>query len=329
MSADEFRVVSIAPGEFANYANKDFATVSRIDVVTPPDHKLAIQELRTVYEDTNAPDSLEVGVTVDQRSYAFDGAASDAVVVDYNVKKRALAFPGLEYTDETTLALYMDWDIGPSGSMNITRFDDQTQTAYLWRQESTMPYVAVRIISAIPEGATQNFHAVQNDGSDGIVGTYDGFTNAEKWMAMTIERDNAGLADISQVLGLKDLHLATDDSIRVTYVMGLGRDEASAKATIDAAEKQWNAPSYVSSTTDASPVQVFPNPFTDRISFTLPESGKIASARLIDAMGRVVLDQQISANASSIDALDIPAGSYIIELTQGGQVYRSQIVKIK
>lgn len=329
MSADETRVVSIAPGEYANTATKDFATVSRITTVTPPDRRKALQELRAVYEDTNTFDSLQVGVTVDQRSYAFGGAASDAIVVDYLVKKRPLTFPGLEHTDETTLALYMDWDIGPSGAMNITRFDHETNTAYAWRQESTMPYIAIRIISDIPEGASQNFHAIHNNGSEGIMGTYDGLTLMEKWMAMTIQRDSAGMTDISQVYGLKDLHLATDDSIQVTYVMGMGKDAQSAKAAIDDAEYQFKSSLSVGSDAEATSAYVYPNPFSDRISFTLPANGKPTIARLIDALGRVIISQQLAPNATSLDATDITPGSYILELVQGGQTYRSQIVKTK
>ncbi|HET6512777.1 MAG TPA: T9SS type A sorting domain-containing protein, partial [Candidatus Kapabacteria bacterium] len=328
LSADEERVVSIAPSQWTNYAKMDFKNVSRIDAVIPPDHARALQELRTVYEDTNTPDSLQVGVTVDQRSYAFGGAASDAIVVDYRIAKRPLDHPGLEHSDETTVALFMDWDIGPSGSSNITRFDKETETAYLWRHESTMPYIAVRIISELPDNTEKNFHAIQNNGEDGIVGTYQGFTDLEKWMAMTIQRDTAGLADVSQVFGLKNVQLAIKDSVRVTYVMGMGRDAASAKAAIDDAERQWFAPLSVSATPEAQAVQVYPNPFVDRISFALP-AGTAATARLIDAMGRVVLDEQLAPNASSIEARDLPTGAYILELTQGGKIYRSQIVKIK
>lgn len=328
LSANEERVVSIAPSQWPNVADQDFATVSRIAAVTPPDHPRALQELRAVYEDIYTPDSLQVGVTVDQRSYAFGGAASDAIIVDYRIAKRPLDHPGLEHSDETTVALFMDWDIGPGGTSNITRYDTALATAFIWRQESTMPYVAVRIISDVPEGAEKNFHAIQNNGDEGIVSTYDGFTDIEKWMAMTIERDTAGMADVSQVMGLKNVQLASNDSVRVTYVMGIGRDANEAfLATVDA-ERQWHSTSSVAAKPEAQNAKVFPNPFLDRISFELP-ANTAASVRLIDAMGRVMVDQSLDAHIRSIDARDIPGGSYLLELTQGGKIYRSQVVKVK
>jgi serine protease len=327
MSADDERVVSLAPGEWSETATRDFATLSRINAVIPPDHKKALQELHTSYDDTNALDSLEVGVTIDQRSYAFGGEASDAIVVDYRARKRPMDDPDLDHTDETTMALYMDWDIGPSGAMNITRFDTGTKTAYLWRQESEMPYVAVRVISELPEGAELNFHAIQNNGSEGIVGTYDGMTNEEKRISMTVERDSAGMADVSQVFGLKNVPLKSADKIVLTYVMGLGVDEASAKRTIDDAEKQWKSIAAVASEAGTVSLRVFPNPFVDRISFILPDASQQALVRLIDVTGRVVLQRQLSSAATSLEGLDLHAGSYILEIEQAGITYRSQVVK--
>lgn len=329
ISADENRVVSLAPGEWAETATRDFSTISRIRPVVPPDHEKALGELHTSYDDTKALDSLEVGVTVDQRAYAFGGEASDAILVDYLVRKRAMDHPELDHTDETTIALYMDWDVGPSGAMNITRFDEATQTAYLWRQESEMPYVAVRIISEIPEGAELNFHAIQNNGTEGIVGTYDGLRNEEKRIAMTIQRDSAGIADVSQVFGLKNVPLKSADSITLTYVMGLGIDEAAAKRTIDDAEKQWKFAASVRQPAENLSVRVYPNPFVDRISFVLPQTSQVVIARLVDVTGRIALEKQLAANATSLDVSGLVAGSYILELEQAGKFYRSQLVKSK
>jgi hypothetical protein len=75
-------------------------------------------------------------------------------------------------------------------------------------------------------------------------------------------------------------------------------------------------------------VNVYPNPFAERLSFVLPELGKPASVRLFDALGRVVLDCTVSSGAHSFEGLDLPAGSYILELEQAGTIYRSQVIKL-
>ena len=189
-----------------------------------------------------------------------------------------------------------------------------------------MPFVAVRLISDVPANAERNFHAIQNNGAEGIVGTYDGFTFEEKWLAMTIGRDSAGVADVSQVFGLKDVPLLSSDSVNLTYAIGLGVDPASAKAAIDDAERQWKQASSVSQKPDLKSVGVYPNPFTDRLSFRMPEDGKHALVRLIDATGRIVTVRETTTGV--IDGLSLPAGVYLLEIEQAGQTYRTQVVKM-
>ncbi|HET6511055.1 MAG TPA: S8 family peptidase, partial [Candidatus Kapabacteria bacterium] len=329
LAADEGRIVSVAPAQWADNSDQDFETISRIDPVVPPTHPKALQQLHTTYADTRPWDSLQVGVTIDQNSYAFGGVASDAVIVDYAIRKRPVDHPDVVHNNESTVALFMDWDIGPSGASNIMTYEAATNTSYTWRQESDMPVIAVRILSPLPQGSDFNFHAIQNNGSEGIIGTYDGFTIEEKWQSMTIGRDSAGIADVSQVFGIVDVPMLSSDSIKLTYVMGLGVDREAATRTIDDAERQWRQTSSVGRAPTALSVNVYPNPFADRISFVLPELGKPATVRLFDAMGRVVLDRTISQGAASIDGLELPAGAYTIELAQSGTVYRSQVIRMR
>lgn len=329
ISMDSFRVVSIAPAEFSNFSDQDFAPVQRVQEVTPPDHPKAIQELHTIYHDTKAPDSVQVGVTVDQRSYEFEGGlASNAVVVDYTLRKRETEVQ-LPHSNHTNIALYMDWDIGPSGALNYTWYTESNNTALIRRLDVNYPFVGMRIVSEMPSDAMLNFHAIQNDGEEGIVETYGGFDAMEKWMSMTIDRTFAGPSDVSMVYGIENAPMKSEDSIRLTYIIAVGVDSAETVRAIEETEKLWRATSSVTPVdASISQLQVYPNPFTDRISAIAPGNGS-GIARLIDPMGRIVYEQHFDYGSIEMHHLDLPSGFYVLEVEQGTIRLRKQLVRVK
>src|SRR5207244_12407993 len=103
------------------YAEQDFSPVTIIHYIESPDHPNAAQELATIFADLNTDTSLQVGVTVGQKMYAFTkDLSANAVVIDYVIAKRPVdtASNTFAVTDASAAALFMDWDIGSSGSLN-------------------------------------------------------------------------------------------------------------------------------------------------------------------------------------------------------------------
>src|SRR5207253_2739204 len=107
------------------------------------------------------------------------------------------------------------------------------------RVEDAYPFVGIKLISDIPAGADLNAYAMDNDGSNGSASTYDGFSRLEKWQTMTTPRPAAGIGDIAFVYGVKNLHLLSEDSIRLTFVIGMAENEQLLKQTIDQTRDQW------------------------------------------------------------------------------------------
>lgn len=325
LGMDEQRLVSIAPGDWPQSSDQDFRTVTAVREVTPSSHHAAIQELYTAYTDTRAWDSNQVGVTIEQRSFAFDEAtAANAVVVDYAIRRRTTSL-GWIPSDETHAGIYMDWDIGPSGALNSTTYDHATRTAFMRRLEDNYPVIAVRLV-AKPNVSQASFHAIQNDGSEAPFGTYDGYTRLEKWLSLSIPRDSAGPGDVAQVFGAKQLPLASQDTVHLTYVLAMGVTRADALAAVDKAEALWLSTAGVETSGDARHLSVFPNPVIDRL--TVNGGFNHDDIRVIDAMGRVVLSTKTSGHESVLDLTALASGVYFVEVVQNGTVTRQQIVKL-
>ncbi len=75
-------------------------------------------------------------------------------------------------------------------------------------------------------------------------------------------------------------------------------------------------------------VQVFPNPFTEYIQFTIDEKSGTASVNILDLSGRILMVQNIELSANnSIQVSEIPLGYYILRVEVEGKVYTEKIVK--
>ncbi|MDP4237490.1 MAG: S8 family peptidase, partial [Bacteroidota bacterium] len=331
---DSARIVSAAPGEYGDgYTMQDFSFTKAIHYVTPPDHTNAVQELQTTYADVNADPSLQVGVSVDEQSYAFtNDLAANAVVIDYVVRKRVV--DSVSYlTDSTAMALFMDWDIGASGSINkayVSALD--SAIGITRRMEDAYPFVGIKLLSDIPAGSSINFYALDNDGSNGSVNKYDGLDRSEKWRTMTTPRPVAGIGDVSMIYGLKNLPLRSQDSIRLTFVIALAENEQILKQTIDATEHEWQLHSGVPMTEHSSnlPLEISPNPFSGRLHVAWNSADPSAQAELSisDAIGRVIETRSIRGSSLEITGLVVPPGTYFISVHQGNTYCRGTIVSM-
>jgi serine protease len=330
---DSVRIVSAAPGEASDsYCMQDFGTTLPIHYVTPADHPNAAQELHTIFADNNTDPTLQAGVTVEQKNYAFTkDLAANAVVVDYVIHRRVVDTM-CYLTDSTAAALFMDWDIGPSGSINqayISGLD--TALSIVRRMEDNYPYIGVKIISDLPKGSQLNIYELDNNGANGSVSTYDGLTRVEKWTSMTTQRPLAGIGDVSMVCGLKNLPLHSQDSVRITFVIGLAENEALLKQTIDQTRNEWFNTSAVRTSVQAvNLLLASPNPFGSHLHLAwktqTPEA--MAIITITDAIGRTVFSQSTSGSEFDLNRLVLPAGAYTVSIESGSIVLRRQLISM-
>ena len=317
-------VVSNAPGPNTGVNDTDFTAVTPIFYQTPTDHANALQELISHYTDVNADTSAMVGIDVTERAYAFAYKLSaNAVIVQYVVRKRAESIT----SDSASIALYSDWDIGISGSNNIAGFDSVDQLGWVARLDPNYPFVGTSLISPIPGGASLNFYAQNNDGSNGSVNSYDGLTRDEKWLMMTTPRLTSGPADVAITYGLKNVRLRSSDSIVMTLVLALATDRDALHQTIADARKAWFGGEAVA-VTQPNTLRVFPNPATDLLHISLANS-TATSIAMYDVLGRDVFHAVGVRGALDIPMHSLPSGLYTLVAVTGSLRSTMQIEHVR
>jgi serine protease len=328
IGTDPQHLVDVVINQSDNNANHDLGATETIHVVTP--ERGAAQELVCSYSDSVADSATRVGIGVTQRAYAFtQGLAANAVVVQYILRNQ----PGLTGwlpSDSTAAALFMDWDIGIDGMINVTRFDSFQNAAVTYRIEPNYPFVGMKIISALPPGASLNYHAIRNDGSQGDINTYGGgFDKSGKWRAMTEFFSPAGPSDISMAMGLKNLPLASQDSVEMTVVFALAQSSDLLQQTIDSVASLWTASTASVALGAGTPalddLTVYPEPFRDVLHVEWSGTGGPATVSIVDAIGRIVSSQEVRTSGCEFSSLNVVPGVYFVEvrLTSGTLIRRA------
>ncbi|MDP4232924.1 MAG: S8 family peptidase [Bacteroidota bacterium] len=329
IGTDPQHLVDVVINQSDQDANHDFAATETIHSVTPD--RGAIQELVCSYSDSLADSVTRVGVNVTQRAYAFSqGVAANAAIVQYVLRKQS-GLTDWPASDSTAAALYLDWDIGLSGALNVTRFDSAQNAAITYRIEPNYPFVGMKVISALPPGTSLNYHAIRNDGSQGDINTYaGGFDKSGKWRAMTEFFNPAGPGDISMALGLKNLPMASRDSVEMTVVFALAQSPNLLKETMDSAAALWNGgPAAVSPETiySLNDLAIYPEPFRDALHVEWPQqSGTGTRVSIIDVLGREIVSQQARGNGCDFESLRLAPGVYFIEVQLPGGRLTKRII---
>lgn len=76
-------------------------------------------------------------------------------------------------------------------------------------------------------------------------------------------------------------------------------------------------------------LQVYPNPATDQLTLLHPLAGPAASVQILDALGRVVLTQAVSAGSSQTvtQLTTLPAGLYVLRYADAGRCLTTKVCR--
>lgn len=326
VGTDTNHVVDVVLGADGETADEDLTPSGLIHYVQPPDHVNAAQELGFSLTDSLADSSIQIGLHATCQAYAFtQGLAVNAVVAKYVFR----GLPGSLFamSDSAAATLFLDWDIGLSGGNNITEFDSGSATAITYRLDPDYPYLGMKLLSKLPAGASLNYHAIMNNGSQGDLNVYGPFSKSNKWTSMNEFLSSAGPGDISHTFGLKNMPMHSQDSVEMTVVIALAGNQTLLHQTIAETEALWDQPLGVTfapvPVTDA--LEVFPNPFHNMLHISWDLSGT-ACISIYDALGRTILSRDVTGSQFDFAPPEIPSGFYTIDVAVGGTHLRRQVV---
>ncbi|MDX9790026.1 MAG: S8 family serine peptidase [Candidatus Kapaibacterium sp.] len=210
------KLANSARGSSGSAKNRDFIISRPITVAKPGDYS----DMETYTEFTARQDSLVPEIRVLQTGYQFKGFDAEKIsYVVYDIINESDSFQ-----DSVCVALYLDWDIGPSGSNNQATWLSSNGFGYQKNtSDESFPIAGVMMISELPP----SFFAIDNDGeSEDNPGVYDGFTKEEKWMMMSkgLSKLQSSVTDASMVIGAGPFSLRAGDTMRVAFALFAGHD---------------------------------------------------------------------------------------------------------
>jgi serine protease len=152
----------------------------------------------------------------------------------------------------------------------------------------------------------------------------DGFSPAEKYLALSagftkahrdVGTDLKG-ADVSQVLSTKIARLAPGDSATVAFAMLAAPTLAQLQTAARAATAAYFPTNPLAITpTKSLDIQVYPNPSHDQVQVLLPLSFGLATAHVLDALGREVSRQSLGVTGGELQLGKLAPGLYTLRIT--------------
>ncbi len=243
-----------------------------------------------IFNDDNAGTS-KLGVTVNLNSYTYVTAAySKFIMLRYSIINNTAAAISNLYA-----GLFFDWDmIDGSGAGDMTSYDAQNNFGYVYNTSGGPQY---RIATALVSPGGYGFYAIKNDGSDGGIGVYDGFTDDEKWQAMSngISKPDAGPADISHVISGGAYTIAPGDTADAAFIIAVGETQEELINSVQNGRSLYQLiltdinDNEIPAPLTFSLNQNYPNPFNPStlIKYTIPRDAFV-SLKVYDINGKEI-----------------------------------------
>jgi len=329
----EDKVVDGVRSDDNNVQTGDFFNVTPIIINVPGE--IADGEGFVVFNDNNAGTN-KIGIETSLKSYQFTEEPYDnSMILRYVFKNTS----GAEISNFYA-GLFFDWDIDASSSgTNYAVYDPQFRCAVIY-DNSVSDYVAV---GQAWTWGDDRFYAIQNDGADGGLNIYDGFTKAEKWMTLTtgLTKTSAGPQDVATVNSAGPFVIPVNGELEVAFILATGEGTDAVRQSVAAArEKYLSLPTDVEDETINQPIvfaleQNYPNPFnpTTNIKYSIPET-EFVTLKVYDVMGREVstlVNKQMNAGNYdvSFNASKLSSGVYIYSLKAGNKIVSKKMMMIK
>ncbi|GAB4287842.1 MAG: hypothetical protein Kow0098_04920 [Ignavibacteriaceae bacterium] len=316
------QISDVARGSNQSLQNTDFTVIQPYILQTPG--VIADQEGSAIFTDQSAPNSI--GIQSNLHTYAFSDFGNTNYII---LRYRLINITTSEITGLYS-GLFFDWDFADANN-DITEWDETGGLGYVYRNGGNPDFW---IASALISSEDYNFWAIQNDGGDGGFSIYDGFTDSEKWQAISsgIGKPQAGTGDVSHVVSGGPFNISAGDTLDVAFVVMAAEDLNSLRSTVANARDRYqnilNGVPVSVSGEEVKPAkfsleQNYPNPFnpTTKISYELP-SDDFVSLKIYDVLGnevRTLVNRRQTAGTHEIefDASGLVSGIYLYSLRSG------------
>ncbi len=336
----ESNMISSVRDANPDFQSADFTPLSFVQIINPG--VIADQEGISVFNDNNAGTG-KLNIETELRTYSFSDVGNDNyIVLKYIFKNQS----GEDYSNFYA-GIYFDWDIDDEGySENITKFDSQNNFGYAYHTDIDKPFIGM---AQLTYGNT-GYYGIANDGLDGGIGVYEGFSDANKWLTLTngLSKTEAGPNDISSVISAGPFNIKADSTLVVAFSLSAGIDLNSIQNSVANSRDKYN--SLITDISNEAPKlpiefslsQNYPNPFNP--STTIKYSIPVVDARrgvspqvllkIYNTLGQevatLVNKEQSAGNYEvTFDAFQLASGTYIYRIVAGDFAATKKLMLLK
>ena len=314
----------ITVGNPATSMNQDFVAVTRAHQLPSV---VSDFDAMTVFNDVSA--AYPLGIVVTHKAFAWVNAPdSKYIIYDYSIlNTSANNYSALH------AGLYADWDMTPVNyATNIAGYDAPRKLGWAHDTQPNGVFTGIKVLTT----GSANCYAYNNDGSNGSVNIYDGFTKAEKYNSMSSwSRFSTDTTDISVLVSSGPFAVNAGDSIHVAFALLAADSLVQLQVAADLAQVMFD--SAVTGITHHPGITpqfaCYPNPFSDNctVLLTLTQRDNV-ELNVYNILGEKIISLNngyLSAGSHSfiISASRLGKGIYFCELkTAAGRTVKKLVV---
>ena len=323
------RVADNIYGASGTSFSQTFKPVVNVSLVADPQH--ADLEASGQFS-TSEEEGLLPGMKVDHHSYFWKTPPNNSFFIkEYQVTNTSERIPRMLHK-----GFFVDWSSRNSYDMQA-RFDPDLNLAYVNMPEGH--YAGLQMLTSRPV----NHHAIDNDGHNESIATENGFEMADKYLAMTTPRLEAGSPrvenDVSSMLS-SGLHIVDPgESLVMAIALHTAKNMEALKLSAQRASDTYKGIRFeepvgwgVEISNDMAFPVAWPNPFSSQLTIqTHPTKSTTTSIALYNMQGLLIERAEISHGTGTvthqIQTAHLPPGAYVVLLTYDNQVFPVRVVK--
>jgi len=307
----------------AGLSDNDFASTWNVHRINPA---LASDfDVKGAFND--APASADqIPVSINHKAYAWTEAGyRKFVIVDYKIKNT-----GTVNLDDLYAGIFADWDI-MDFNLNKASYDGAKRMGYVYSTENSGLWAGIKLLSP---GAA-NCYSIDNvDGGSGGINMYDGYSDADKFLSLSTQRNDAGGSgtgnDVINVVSSGPFTLLPDSSVTVAFALIAGEDLADIQASADAAQTKYDVdvPNNIQDISLTDDILIYPNPAKDILNVITNSTGQ-TEIKIYNSVGQVVTLSVVEGHQSSLDISSLNAGIYFCNIQTVAGTFNKKIIIVK
>ncbi len=287
-------------------------------------NKLADQEVISKYRNKNLS---KYNIEIEQKTYAWKKPDyNDFIIVNYYIVNKADSALTNFY-----FGLFSDWDID-NYNLNSANFNDENKLSYTFSTKPNGLYSGFQLLS---DNECNNYSFDNIPGGEGGIDITNGFSDQEKYQALTSSKEIAGIGqgnDVCSMLSCGPYSINPNDTLIVSYAIHTSK---SLQEIINSSEQAkqlydslFGSTIFVDELYNSNKLNVYPNPVNSKLYINYSDKNSKFSLNIYSVTGAKVYENKNFINEDkAIDVSFLKSGIYILGVKSNGMKKHIKFIK--